>query len=669
VTDQRMRLAVDVIIENGQFKAEVVNSEQLTKRLGETGKQSFGALGEAASRVDGPIGNFARSIQNVTGMASRMAIALYGGLAAVAAWGAGIVKGSAIAGEHERQLKRLEAQVRATGGAAGKSVEQLEEQSQRLSRITLFDDNEIRRAQGILLTFKSVTGDYFDQTIETAADMAEIMGGDLSGAVMQLGKALEDPEQGLTALTRSGISFNAQQKETIKYLAETGQKGQALDLILRAINSQLGPAATAAADGYAGAMHRVAESWEDFLEALEQTDTMQYWLNAFDTLLQKSRALIAPTEAERAGDLFKERYRLEQQNKLFSDTPDHINVITNNRRIAEIDAELAEMRAERNARLGTASGSSGSAGSGGGGDIGRPTPEYERDVRDQIRAYNEQILESGRKERDANEQLLDQYDQLGAEARQRTEDQIRLQELAAAGDERAILALNNMALGLDNVGEAAEDNSRTMSVFADQAARNMQSAFANFLFDPFEEGVEGMLKSFGLALHRMVVEAAAARLFEALGINSLLSSIGPAPAATAPATVAHTGGVVGGDALPTRDVPAFVFAGAPRYHSGMLSSWLRPNERPAILEQGESVLTAAQMRALGGSASGGGTTVQIINNGTPVQVDRRESLRGVDGRAIERIVISTLERDAASGGPGIRAIQRATGTRRQGRTT
>jgi len=32
--------------------------------------------------------------------------------------------------------------------------------------------------------------------------------------------------------------------------------------------------------------------------------------------------------------------------------------------------------------------------------------------------------------------------------------------------------------------------------FADQAARNMQSAFANFLFDPFHAGLRGLLTGF-----------------------------------------------------------------------------------------------------------------------------------------------------------------------------
>jgi hypothetical protein len=59
-----------------------------------------------------------------------------------------------------------------------------------------------------------------------------------------------------------------------------------------------------------------------------------------------------------------------------------------------------------------------------------------------------------------------------------------------------------------------------MTVFADQAFRNMQTFAAEFLFDPFAEGLDGMLKGFVDILRRMVAEAAAARIFEALGLGS-----------------------------------------------------------------------------------------------------------------------------------------------------
>jgi len=65
--------------------------------------------------------------------------------------------------------------------------------------------------------------------------------------------------------------------------------------------------------------------------------------------------------------------------------------------------------------------------------------------------------------------------------------------------------------------QAAREATDGMSVYADQAARNMQDAFAQFLFDPFKGGVRGMLSSFTDALRQMVAQAAAAKIFESFG--------------------------------------------------------------------------------------------------------------------------------------------------------
>ena len=46
--------------------------------------------------------------------------------------------------------------------------------------------------------------------------MAAVFGQDLSQATIQLGKALNDPIKGLSALTRVGIQFTEQQKKEIK---------------------------------------------------------------------------------------------------------------------------------------------------------------------------------------------------------------------------------------------------------------------------------------------------------------------------------------------------------------------------------------------------------------------------------------------------------------------
>ena len=70
---------------------------------------------------------------------------------------------------------------------------------------------------------------------------------------------------------------------------------------------------------------------------------------------------------------------------------------------------------------------------------------------------------------------------------------------------------------LGNLPDAAAAAGDSMSAFADQAARNMQTAFADFLFNPFEGGLKGMAHGFAQTLHRMASEMLASQVFKMLG--------------------------------------------------------------------------------------------------------------------------------------------------------
>ncbi len=67
----------------------------------------------------------------------------------------------------------------------------------------------------------------------------------------------------------------------------------------------------------------------------------------------------------------------------------------------------------------------------------------------------------------------------------------------------------------------------------------------------------------------------------------------------------HTGGVVGIDSVPSRSMASSFFIGAPRLHDG---GYLAPDEVPAILRKGETVLPVGQ------SPSGGLTVNMTVNS-------------------------------------------------------
>jgi hypothetical protein len=116
------------------------------------------------------------------------------------------------------------------------------------------DQNAIKATQAKLLTFKELAvtadtmGGAFDRATMAAIDMAAAGFGEAESNAVQLGKALNDPIKGITALTRSGITFTEQEKELIKTLVESGKTLEAQDMILKAIETQVGGTAEATAN-------------------------------------------------------------------------------------------------------------------------------------------------------------------------------------------------------------------------------------------------------------------------------------------------------------------------------------------------------------------------------------------------------------------------------------
>lgn len=97
---------------------------------------------------------------------------------------------------------------------------------------------------------------------------------------------------------------------------------------------------------------------------------------------------------------------------------------------------------------------------------------------------------------------------------------------------RALKKANDELLGVKKTGNETFD---ALNQYTIQAARNIQTSFANFLFDPFQDGVKGMLTSFLNAIRRMVAEVAASRIANAIGLNGLLGIGGTSATGTASA--------------------------------------------------------------------------------------------------------------------------------------
>lgn len=138
--------------------------------------------------------------------------------------------------------------IKSTRGAAGLLATDVREISRQLSLKIGVDSVEVQNAANILLTFKGVTGDTFKTALGLAADLSAVLGTDLNGSVLQLGKALNDPVRGVTALARAGVQFTSAQKDQIKSLVDSNNLLGAQAIILKEVKSQVGGVAIAGAD-------------------------------------------------------------------------------------------------------------------------------------------------------------------------------------------------------------------------------------------------------------------------------------------------------------------------------------------------------------------------------------------------------------------------------------
>jgi phage-related protein len=199
--------------------------------------------------------------QDLTRLGTTLSIALSAPIIALG------VTSSRVATEAAQATGQVEAALKSMGNTSGRSAAQLEASADALAHVSTYTKDDIlRNVTAGLLRFGNVQGPIFDRAQKDILDLAARMGIDLPAATSLVGRALQDPIQGLTRLQRSGIQFTEQQKEQIKQLVLSGQGMKAQELILTSLEQRFGGAALALRKATPGA--DLKESWHDFQETL-----------------------------------------------------------------------------------------------------------------------------------------------------------------------------------------------------------------------------------------------------------------------------------------------------------------------------------------------------------------------------------------------------------------
>jgi phage-related protein len=236
--------------------------ENSIKDIGNTTEKSGGKFSSMQEMARGAFQSIGAGAINLAGQI---------GSSIVSGIGSFITDGIAEAQGWQDAFRQTQAVVESTGMAAGFTAEQLGEMAGAMSATagtSLFTDDEILKAQNVLLTFTKVTGEQFEGAMQAGLDMAQALGMDASSASMMLGKALNDPVKGLSALSRSGVSFTEEQKAMVEAMVEAGDVAGAQNLILKEMEVQFGGSALAATETFTGAQKLLEEQMNNAKESI-----------------------------------------------------------------------------------------------------------------------------------------------------------------------------------------------------------------------------------------------------------------------------------------------------------------------------------------------------------------------------------------------------------------
>jgi hypothetical protein len=472
--------------------------------------------------------------------------------------------------EAEKSFAQLEAAVKSTGGVAGFSAPQLAEMATALQRVSTFGDEAIQSMQAVLLTFTRVRGPEFKGAQQAILDISARLGTDLKSAALQVGKALNDPIAGLGSLSRAGIQFSNDQKKAIKALVDTGKTAEAQRIILKELETQFGGSARAARNTLGGALTALQNSFGDLLEAKTGVPGVTRAINSLVDVLNDPKTIqgfnnflgFMAGAAEGAIDLalrfgdFVQKVDDFLQRDILSDLANMQDKLESGPslldRLTGLDEDQIRQNIARIQQLIRENFPEGMTASGQFAG-GRSGPQNSR--RNAARQLEAPIVPP---DSEAVRKALDAVDQELRQSIQIRNDLIRSTSAIAVPTEFMQFQLEMTKTLIDQGQSALDELERgaakaeaqfngsvgEMSVFAEQAARNLQDAFADFLFDPFSDGLRGMLKGFSDILRRMIAEAAAAKIFEALGgiggiggfLGGLFGGSAPARARGGPVT-------------------------------------------------------------------------------------------------------------------------------------
>lgn len=233
----------------------------------------FVKIGADTGGLDSALGEIGGKLKSFSGEAVAFGGALntiaFGAVAGgVVALGAGLASCAKEAMDAQMGFAQLDAVIKSTGGVAGVTAEMARGLADSLQQVTPFADDAVIAGENMLLTFTNIGKDIFPQATEMALDMSQALGQDVTSSAMQLGKALNDPIAGVTALRRVGVQLTDEQEKQVKAMMAVGDVAGAQGVILAELTREFGGSAKAAGNTFAGQLAILGHAFDDVKETI-----------------------------------------------------------------------------------------------------------------------------------------------------------------------------------------------------------------------------------------------------------------------------------------------------------------------------------------------------------------------------------------------------------------
>lgn len=426
----------------------------------------------------------------------------------------------------QNEQAQLAAVIRSTGNAAGYTVKQLNDMSRSLSQNSIFSEGQITNAQTRLLSYSGILSENIPRAMQATIDQSARLGISLEQSAEIIGRALESPSKAAAALSRQGFGaeFTDEVIGAIKALEAQGREAEAQAVVLGILEKSYGDAAKAARDTLGGALTGLGNAINVLLTSDGAFPGLQKALNATSgfiikladdtniletaafgwvSILQKGVELYYRQSAINAGkfnpfgirDSDIERYT-DIANKA-ADAQERLAVELLNAKKAR---EAAKPKRDDSGVF-----------------VGGTIPDLS-DLLDPDKGKRE--AEKRQRELESiyqrNRQLILGLDNATLRYNDTIEELNELLEAGKITQDEYSGAINRAQEEFDNAREKGIQFAFDTEAATKRAAENIQDSFADFLFDPFDKGLDGMLQGFANTLRRMAAEAASARILDSL---------------------------------------------------------------------------------------------------------------------------------------------------------